>query len=436
MKTTTMDGPWGGGPAAATSDRPEYAGTRGQVFGLALLRSILTILTLGLARFWMTTRLRRHYWSSIRVGGQPLEYTGTAIELFVGFLMAVVILATYLALANLMLFFIGLSYFQGHELGLQLPLLAILPMTFWAQYRAMRYLFARTRWRGVRFGLEPGAWGYMWRCLGWAFATLFSLGLLYPSQQLNLSRYVTRHMRYGDLRFRQEGRLWPLMRVWLLFWGGLVLLVGAPALLGYFAYVGAVAAGEGGEATAEAMGEGFIAWMLGASPLLLLVVVGLYLAYQVHAFRYLHSNKVLGGSSHASVRLSFWRVVGIYVGGTLVISIVGSLIAGIVLAIVFAVAGADMQALSSVFEDGALAELLDPRRLGALIPIVAGYLLAIAVFMALYQAFITMPLLRAAVTTSTIHGLDAAARARQRDHDRQAEAGGFADALGAGVGPV
>ena len=39
-----------------------------------------TVLTLGFYRFWMVTRLRRHYWNAIRIQGDPLEYTGTGRE--------------------------------------------------------------------------------------------------------------------------------------------------------------------------------------------------------------------------------------------------------------------------------------------------------------------------------------------------------------------
>ena len=62
------------------------------------------------------------------------------------------------------------------------------------------------------------------------------------------------------------------------------------------------------------------------------------------------------------------------------------------------------------------------------------YLFSILFTLALGHVFITQPLLRAACRTTRIHNLDAASRARQRDHDAQTEAGGFADALGADVG--
>ena len=68
-------------------------GRTGPLLGLAIKTGIFTVLTLGLYRFWMKTRLRRWYWSSVRPGGQPLEYVGEPMEKLLGFLIAVVIMA-------------------------------------------------------------------------------------------------------------------------------------------------------------------------------------------------------------------------------------------------------------------------------------------------------------------------------------------------------
>ena len=47
---------------------------------------VLTVLTLGIYRFWMKMRLRRWYRSAIRLGGHPLDYVGDPIEKLLGFL--------------------------------------------------------------------------------------------------------------------------------------------------------------------------------------------------------------------------------------------------------------------------------------------------------------------------------------------------------------
>lgn len=143
----------------------EFVGQRGRLFKLALVTGVWTVLTLGFYRFWMKTRLRRWYWSSIRPGGLPLEYVGDPLEKLLGFFIAVGIMAFYIGIVNLILMFASLSLFASNFTAYALSFVGVIPIWFFARYRARRYVLARTRWRGVRFGLEPGAWGYAARAM-------------------------------------------------------------------------------------------------------------------------------------------------------------------------------------------------------------------------------------------------------------------------------
>ncbi len=410
IESSLPPNPWSAPRGPADPTPVIYDGSRGRLFGLALGRMALTILTLGVGRFWMTTRLRRHYWASIRIDGSPLEYTGRAMEKLIGFLVAVVVLAVYLSLANLTLTFAGLAWLEGNIVGLQLPLLALLPALFWARYRARRYILARTRWRGVRFGLAPGAWGYAWRAMAWWGAAVASLGLLYPLTQHRLARYTTARSYFGDLRFAQEGGAGPLMRSWLWVW--------LPAAgLGALAAVYAARGEEPGQEAALA-------------PLVLLFIAMGFVRHQVFSFRHLNSLKTLGGKTRFSVSLGFWRVVGIYISGALVIGLGVAATAALSSLAAAALIG-DPAALFAALSEGRAPDLTG---LLALALLAAAYLPAVAVWSALGHAFLTHPLLKAACAGVLIHDLDAAERARQRAHDEQAEAGGFADALGADLG--
>src|SRR5689334_11823780 len=54
---------------------------------IALLNALLMVLTLTVYRFWAKTNVRRHIWSCVHINGEPLEYTGRGVELFLGFLI-------------------------------------------------------------------------------------------------------------------------------------------------------------------------------------------------------------------------------------------------------------------------------------------------------------------------------------------------------------
>ena len=141
--------------------KTDFAGDRGDLFALALRTGVLSVLTLGIYRFWQTTRLRRWYWSAVRPGGVALEYTGTPHEKLMGFFVAVLVLAAYLTVVNLAAMFVAIRLSAGLPDLLTYAVgaapVALLPIVFVARYRARRYILSRSAWLGIRFGMDPGA---------------------------------------------------------------------------------------------------------------------------------------------------------------------------------------------------------------------------------------------------------------------------------------
>lgn len=160
-----------------------------EVFWLALKTGLLTVVTLGIYRFWAKTRMRQLFWAGTELDGDRFEYTGTGLEKFKGFLIAVVFLAVYLGLSQMLLLFLGLNVLREPQSGMEMAAqvvgfylicFALLPFILFATYWAQRYRMSRTRWRGIRFGMDSAAWGYVWRALGHGLLTLLTLGLLLP----------------------------------------------------------------------------------------------------------------------------------------------------------------------------------------------------------------------------------------------------------------
>jgi uncharacterized membrane protein YjgN (DUF898 family) len=78
-------------PMPPAADRKEaltvaYVPRRG-LLRLSLVNFLLNVITLSIYRFWAKTRVRRHIWSCVKINGEPLEYTGTGLELFLGALI-------------------------------------------------------------------------------------------------------------------------------------------------------------------------------------------------------------------------------------------------------------------------------------------------------------------------------------------------------------
>jgi uncharacterized membrane protein YjgN (DUF898 family) len=388
----------------------DYAGRGAPMFRLALKTGVLTVLTLGFYRFWMKTRMRRYYWSAIRPGGQPLEFTGRPTEMLTGFLTAVVVLAFYIGLVNLILMFLSFSLFGGDAPAYLLSFLGLVPMIFFAQYRARRYILARTRWRGIRFGLEPGVKGYVWRASLWWIVTILSAGILWPVKTFELEKYRTDRTWYGDQRFEQTGGRWSLM-------GAMKHVYIAAALIG---------AGSAAAALLE-QPIWFVATAMGAA----WAPLGLA-HWKAESFRRLTEGKRLGEAGFRC-RPRGGRIVVIYLLG-------GLAIAGLLFALLFAL-GMGIGILLSVFDPELIAQGFDDlaslAALPAWVATMAGLTAYFAAFLfwgVLREVFITMPVARHLAESTEIVNPDALNAIRQRPRDEFAEAEGFADALPLGDG--
>ena len=54
----------------------------GRMLWIGFYTTLLNVVTLTIFRFWGRTRFRRQLWADTKVGGEPLEYTGRGMELF------------------------------------------------------------------------------------------------------------------------------------------------------------------------------------------------------------------------------------------------------------------------------------------------------------------------------------------------------------------
>ena len=215
---------------APAGRRLEYDGTRGPVAKIAVSNALLTLVTLGVYRFWGKTRVRRYLWSRISFLGDRAEYTGTGGELLLGFLAAIAVL-TLLAAAPLGIqWTIGLDH-PGYWAAEAVYAVVILFLVFVAEYRARRYRLSRTEWRGIRFAQDGSSLRYALLAFGWGAVTILSLGTAYPVYRTRLQRYRTAHTSFGGRRFEFGGRAADMLKIWLFAWFFLVPSLGFTYIL-------------------------------------------------------------------------------------------------------------------------------------------------------------------------------------------------------------
>ena len=403
-----------------------YGGWPSPVLKRGRAATCLTLITLGIYRFWARTRIRRYFWSALAPGGDALEYTGTGLEKFLGFLIAVAFLAVYLGLVQLGLFFAGLSMLSEAQTqaqafaqiaGQYITLVAVLPLIFYAQYRGRRYILSRTRWRGLRFGVDKAAMGYVWRGMAYSFLSLVTLGLLLPLQMFRLEKYKVDRTWFGTGQFEQGGRWWMLYPAAQHVIFGL-LLIGLPVVPLVF--------------SAETKLWGFA--LMGSGALWLPAGIVYYI---VHSFRILTRHKTLDGVIRFASTPRTGRVIGLYMLG----STAASLIAGTLAALVLGVAGGVLAAVSggtgTLGLDAMIAGDMPLDQATGMLAVAGGvlyYLVFILLFSALALVFIRQPLLAHYAAETEILNTGGLRNIRQRTGDEMVEAEGFADALDVGAG--
>ncbi len=204
-----------------TSDpgaRLRHHGDGGELFAIHVRNLSLSVITLGVYRFWAKTLIRRYLWSRTTVMDEALEYTGTGRELFLGFTIVALVLAVATAIYQV-IEVIALTTFPALGVVLNVVLVAgIIPLIGIALYRARRYRISRTLWRGIR-GAQTGSAGrYGLTYLAYWVLNVLTTGWTYPWMRIKLTRQIIGNSWFGDRRFGFEGDSAPLYGPFAVVW--------------------------------------------------------------------------------------------------------------------------------------------------------------------------------------------------------------------------
>jgi uncharacterized membrane protein YjgN (DUF898 family) len=223
---------------------------------IAFTNLLLTIVTLGIYRFWATTRERQYLWSRSRFVDEHLEWAGTGKELFFGFLIVLLLFGLPYLIAS---FGAQALIARGYEeIGAALGVLAFVAIFYLmgvARFRALRYRLSRTRWRGIRGGSDnPGfvfGLSYMWKTIvGW-----LPLGLLIPWSMTSLWNERWSKMSFGPYRFEANAEAGGVFARFLLFYlAPFILFLGGLFMAGMGMLAGYGIGGEDGMALGGAFG--------------------------------------------------------------------------------------------------------------------------------------------------------------------------------------
>lgn len=206
----------GAGREAAVVPRIAFDGSPWRLFRIAAGNMVLTVLTVGVWRFWARARLRRYLWNAVSVDldgsgmRERLEYTGTGSETASAFAIAAVSISFTLIVVE-----------TGQLLAGDLPLPGVpflaLIVLLWplAAILAQRYRASRTLWGGIACGLEAPFWRYAAAMLLRMALLVGSLGLLAPWVALHEQRTTVGGLRFGTEPVRFEATWRDFRALWI-----------------------------------------------------------------------------------------------------------------------------------------------------------------------------------------------------------------------------
>jgi uncharacterized membrane protein YjgN (DUF898 family) len=389
-----------------------FTGTRGELGGMLLRGYALLIPTIGLYRFWLTTWKRRFYWANTEIDGDPLEYTGSAFQLLLGFLMA---LAVFVPLYGLF-FYLSTQSSEAAVIGYGFVAVLLWFLMGYAIYRARDFRLSRTLWRGIRCDQGGNAWGYAVRRFFWSLLVMVTAGLAYPFMAANLWAYRYRHSWYGDRQFGFVGSWKQLARPFYLAYVAIA-IVGMVGL-GMAAAMGGLP--TGGAPTVEGV------FVMGATAALVGVM---WLYYRSRELSRMFSAVRLGEAAltvtvRARSLLGQYLVFGLaLVGSYIVLAIGGIIVLGSVAGGAFADGEFDPQLFMQSLQ-GSMTVLL---------AIIFGYLLLLGAFSLMVELFLGLGFWKMVARGATVTGIDSLRSVKARDEDTTLAGEGLADALNVGA---
>lgn len=179
-----------------------FTGTAREYFGIWIVNLMLSIATLGIWSAWAKVRNRAYILGNTSVDGRPFGYHARGLQIFLGRLVVVAIVAGIYVASLVSPIVSGVVW-----------MLFLLAMP-WLINRGLRFNAAMTSWSTVRFGFRGSYWPSFLVFVGYPFLSMVSLGLFLPYATRAMKRYTIGGHRLGASDFAFSSGMGPF---WLAF---------------------------------------------------------------------------------------------------------------------------------------------------------------------------------------------------------------------------
>ncbi|MFH0977503.1 MAG: YjgN family protein [Spirochaetota bacterium] len=200
-----------------TKNKLSFHGDGGELFITYLVNGLLTVITLGIYRFWAKVKVTKFLYKYTEFMGERFDYHGTGKELLQGFLKAMGFFIVFLLMA------IGinrlLSKLYSEEIGIIAAYLfayvLIIIFVPFIMVGRQRYRLSRSSWRNIRFKFSGTAKEFFFLYIKGVLLSIVTLGFYGPWFRCNIYKYFAEHSQYGNQRFSYSGKGIELFKIYL-----------------------------------------------------------------------------------------------------------------------------------------------------------------------------------------------------------------------------
>ncbi len=176
-----------------------FKGKGSTLFGLTIVNTILTVITLGLYYPWAKVKYLKYYYQNFTMSDDHFSFHGTGKEIFKGFIRAILFIIAIVAL--LFLF----TLIKLEAVGLIIYIVGFLLILPIAIHGTMRYRLAKTSWRSIHFGYRGSLTELIELYAKGIGLTIITLGIYGSWFEMKLRSYIFKHIRFGNISLGFKG---------------------------------------------------------------------------------------------------------------------------------------------------------------------------------------------------------------------------------------
>jgi len=166
-----------------------FHGKAGEYFSIWIVNIALSIVTLGIYSAWAKVRTKRYFYGNLELDGHRFDYTAEPLQILMGRIIAVVVLAIISLASNLnpMLSVVSIFFYM-----LLIPIVIVM---------STRFNAAKSRYRNIPFAFTGTILQSYWVFLILPNIALLTLYLAMPWVHKKSQEFVYNNYRYGDRKF-------------------------------------------------------------------------------------------------------------------------------------------------------------------------------------------------------------------------------------------